>query len=242
LKTASSRGPLQTSFAQTTVADIPATFADLLGLDHAYPGESVVRIDPEKQRSRPLVIVEGRSGPTPTVVRWAVEGSVYDSTSWREVGSTTVQRGSTSYPWGKMIGFGAAGNGAGYLASGWSTGSANINWSDGPTAQLVFGIVPARVDVRVQMVYWPNIVPGRADQQRIRLSVQGRSLGELVARASDKAQTITVNIPRDWLQTDELTINFEFPDAAHKGSDPSGPKLAMGLYSFQATPIGTTRQ
>lgn len=124
-----------------------------------------------------LLKTRGASGPlrisTAQTTVADVQGGVYDSTSWHEAGGQVVQRSSGRYKWGQKIGFGTAGNGGGYLASGWSTGSANVNWSEGPAAHIIFDVDPPTGDVRVHMVYWPNIVPGRVDRQRIQLTVQG---------------------------------------------------------------------
>jgi hypothetical protein len=186
--------------------------------------------------------VKDRTKKTPTIVRWSLEGSVYDSTSWRQLEPVSLERRLTGYDWGSVIGFGNAGNGDGYLTSGWSATSANIHWSDDKTAEMVFGITPPSTNIRLHFEFWPNVVPGRVDRQRVRVNCQGRDIGELTFK--DKhAQTFSVLVGRNVLQTEKLIIKFEFPDAAPPTAAATDKRLAaIGLYSFRGVAEPGTQQ
>ncbi|NIO29781.1 MAG: hypothetical protein GTO29_14650 [Candidatus Latescibacteria bacterium] len=236
LKTRSARGPLRISLAPSTIADIPATLLDLLQLPHSYPGESLVRLDPSIQRDREFVFVTDRSGPAPSIHRWMVEGSVFDTTSWHEMEPTLIEREIRSYTWGRKFGFGIAGDGEPYLTSGWSTTSGTVHWNDGKSAEMTFGITPPDRDVNLSIVFFANVVPGKVDKQRIRMNVNGIDVKEFDC-TTKAPQRFDVVVPRQVLNTDQMIISFEFPDAvapSEIGSGTDTRMLAMGIYSFEA--------
>ena len=236
LKPTSAHGSLQSSRAQTSLADIPVTLMDLLAITHQYPGESIVELDSSQNRKRQIVFVTDHSSREPIVHRWVVNGSVYDSTSWHEMKPQKMEQQIHPYDWGTRIHFGVSGNGDAYLSTGWTKTSPALNWNDGKSAELIFGIKEPQRDVIVEIVFVPYIISGILDRQRIKISINGQPATELVCHNARKKLISTV-IPREMLQGDRMVLLFEFPDAISPrelGESNDSRKLCMGLQQFKA--------
>ncbi len=235
LKPISASGPLHTSLAPSTIADIPATILNLLKLTHSYPGESLVRLDPSKRRDREFVFVTERSSRAPTLHRLMVQGSVFDTTSWHEVETAAIEREIRSYTWGDKLGFGITGNGEPYLTSGWSTTSATVHWNDGKSAEMTFGSTPPDRDVHLRILYFGHVVPGKVERQRFRMKINGVNVKEFTCTTKNP-ERFDIVIPRQVLQADEMVISFGFPDAVAPNEIGTGRdwrKLAMGIYRLE---------
>lgn len=236
IKREGGRGSMRTSSAPSTIADIPATLMEMLGLDHDYPGESLEHLAEDADRDREVVFVTERSTSRPVMHRWSVHGVVADTTSWREAAVAAVIRDIPHYEWGQTLGFGITGAGARYLSRGWSTTSPTVHWNEGPTAELTFGIDPPPRNVLLRFTFFPHIVPGKVDRQRIILKINGFDVGSVTA-TENRSLNLDVEVRRDVLQSDRMVVTFEFPDAISprdigEGRDPR--KLAMGIYSFES--------
>jgi hypothetical protein len=243
LKPADAHGAMQLCRAQTSLTDIPATMMKLLGISSEYPGESIIDLDPIRDRKRMVIFVKDHSAREPVFEPWELRGSVYDSTSWHRLTQYKVEHRIQSYRWGSMVRFGVSGNGDGYLSSGWSKTSPALNWSNGSSAELVFGIDCPAGDVAVKIIFAPFIVAGKLDKQRIRTFINGEPAGELVCNSSKK-KLMTFTVPREILQGDRMVFVFEFPDAkspAELGESHDSRKLCMGLYQFQAELVPADR-
>jgi hypothetical protein len=235
LKPAFAHGPLRTSSAQTSLTDIPATIMGLLGLEHPYPGTPITQIDESIDRDRRVVFVTDRSSAEPTVHRWVVRGSAYDSLSWHELKPVKLEKKIGDYQWGTLVRFGIAGNGEGYLTKGWSTTSPTVHWNDSDTAEMVFGIPEPERDVEFKITFFPHIVPGKVDRQRFRVYVNGQFLDEVVC-TKKYAQNIGTVLPRELLKGGRAVFSFEFLDAVSPreiGEGRDSRKLAMGLFRFE---------
>lgn len=240
VKASEERGPLRTSTAPSTIADIPATLMDMLAIEHPYPGQSLRRLDERAQRDREVVFMTDRSSSTPVMHKWMVLGAVQDTASWHELPSVAVERKVRHYEWGQSLGFGITGTGEPYLSDGWSTTSPTVHWNDGPTAALTFGITPPERNVAMRFVFFPHIVPGRVDSQRIIMKINGLDVGSVTA-TENRSLNLDITVRRDVLQSDRMVVSFEFPDAVSpleigEGRDPR--KLAMGIYSFETHLVG----
>jgi hypothetical protein len=236
LKQASAHGPLHSSWAQTSLADIPATLMNELSISHSFPGESIVEMDPSHSRERHIVFVTDRSSAEPTVQQWVISGSVYDSTSWHPMAPRKMERRIHPYEWGTRVRFGISGNGDGYLTSGWTKTSPTLNWNKGDSAVLTFGIKEPPRDVMMTIVFVPFLVPGKLDRQRINIAINGRPSVNIVYDDVEEKHISTV-IPRELLKDDRLELLFEFPDAISPkelGISHDSRKLCMGLYRFEA--------
>lgn len=231
-----SRGQLQSSQMQSSLADIPATLMGHLNIDYPYPGESLLLSDPSSIRDRRVVFVTDRSTHDPTIHKWVVHGSVFDSTSWHPMKSHKLERKIHSYRWGTPVRFGIAHDGDKYLTSGWSTTASNYTWSNGKSAEMMFGIEEPQRDVFIQFTFYPYIVPGKVGRQRIRISVNGTPSGEISCISGDRKAVGKV-IPRSLLQDGRMVFSFEFPDAVAPKDIGEGhePRVfAVKLVHFQA--------
>ena len=173
------------------------------------------------------MFVTDRSGREPTVNRWVVRGSVYDSTSWHALELRKVTRKIRSYDWGTQVGFGIAGAGDIYLTSGWSTTSPTLHWSKGESAEMTLAVARPQKNISFQIKFLANIPPESTTPQTIRLLVGGKLYGEVVC---DKKQWRVFEgvIPNNLVRDGRLVFSFEFPGAK---------KSVMGLYYFEANEV-----
>ncbi len=86
VKPVDARGPLQISYAPTSITDVPATLLDLAGLpDTLGRGTSVLRMDPAASRQRTYAHHEPGDSPDPfydALYVFAVNGRVTDPDAW----------------------------------------------------------------------------------------------------------------------------------------------------------------
>ena len=88
VKPVDAHGPLQTSFAPTSITDVPATLLDLAGLPNALGrGTSVLRIDPAEPRQRTYAHHDGgrKTRPSPfyeILYLFSVNGRTTDPDAW----------------------------------------------------------------------------------------------------------------------------------------------------------------
>jgi len=235
LKPAGATGALRSSWVQTSLTDIPATLMGLLGIEHPYPGSSIETLQSDGDQIRRVVYVEDRASREPTIRRWLVRGSVYDSISWHELPPHKMVRGVRPYKWGQRLAFGIAGNGDPYLTAGWSTTSPTMHWNDGTSAEMTFGITDPGGDAVFTILLTPYVVPGKVDVQRIRMSANGHSFDEYLCESSSMI-TLSSYVPAELLRDEKLVFSFEFPDAVSPHDIDEGKdtrKLAMGLYGFE---------
>ena len=79
-------GPLQTSYAPTSITDVPATLLDLAGLSNTLGrGTSVLRIDPTAPRHRTYAHHKQGARPTPfygVLYEFSVNGRTDDPNAW----------------------------------------------------------------------------------------------------------------------------------------------------------------
>jgi hypothetical protein len=171
--------------------------------------------------------------------RWIVQGSVTDSTSWRQLESMVVKYQLRPYEWGTRLRFGVAHGGEVYLTSGWSTTSTNFAWSDGKSAEISFGIEDPESDIGLYISMFAYIVQGKVDRQRVRMWVNDYSLGEKIFTDS-QGQALRIRIPHNVVQSDRIVVRFELPDAVVPrliGEGRDSRELAIGLFEFEARPL-----
>lgn len=237
VKAPGASGPLRVSMAPASVVDIPATVLDMVGIQHDYPGRSLLKLREGDARQRFVVYVTDRSSATPILHPWVVTGSVYDSTSWHEGRTLRMQKKIQPYEWGTRLGFGIAGNGSRYMTSGWSTTSGTVHWNDGKSAEMSFKIKRPDRSVHLEMVFFPHVIPGVWDSQRIRMKINGVRVQEVISRVK-QSQKSELTIPSFVFKDGMMVISFEFPDAVSQATLGTGRDTrvqAIGMYMFEAT-------
>jgi hypothetical protein len=241
LKTLDARGPLRTSDAPTTAADVPATIMDLLRYEHSYAGESIVRMPEGARRQRSYAMLDEQSGGRRLLRRWAIDGSIYDPSSFHEFDAREVRAQIRDYAWGTPLGFGVTGTGEAYLTSGWWPTVA-MHWSNGHESQMRFRITPPTEDVVLEFKFFFHVVPGEVDQQRVRVRVNGQAIGGEQVSRDPEPKGIRYLVPRSLLQSDVMTVDFECPDAAFLRENRKVPvQRAVGLWGFQADLVSAMR-
>ncbi len=136
--------------------------------------------------------------------------------------------------WGSPINFGVEGTAATYLGYGWSKPESQHNWSDGKEASFDFLIEPTDADLELELKLRPFLVPGKVDQQRIRISVGDHSIEELRLTESD-LQVVRITIPNDTFEGSDLTVVLGLPDAENPLAINAGGdarKLAIAMVSM----------
>ena len=88
IKPPHSQGILQTSRAQVSLTDIPATIGYFFSLNEKFDGRSVFEVDPDEVRERRFYFYEWQhehwqSTYLPRIDEFVIKGSVFDRNSWR---------------------------------------------------------------------------------------------------------------------------------------------------------------
>jgi hypothetical protein len=123
-----------------------------------------------------------------------------------------------------------------FLWYGWIRDETGRLWSDN-SAAIVFS-VPATANYVLRMNIRPFIVPGKLDQQRIRLVLNDRLLSSLTL-TDPEFQTYTVIVPADFLR-EKNTLKLEMPDAQSPqkmgtGDDPRARAISVEWIEFAQT-------
>jgi hypothetical protein len=90
IKRPGDEGPLRVSDAPTWIVDTAATIADIAGLEAAFNGTSIFKLDDDGQRERKLYYYRYKPSEytdeyLSPIEEFVVKGSVFDSSSWRYV-------------------------------------------------------------------------------------------------------------------------------------------------------------
>ena len=84
-------------------------------------------------------------------------------------------------------------------------------------------------------MFFPHVVPGKVDRQRITIRVNGYNAGSLECKVSE-SQALKLVVPYQVLQSDRMVVQFDLPDAispSEIGTGPDPRQLSMGLYGFE---------
>lgn len=177
IKPPGSHGRLAVSPAPTTITDVPATVAPMLGLDTSFPGTPVFGLDAAAVRERPYDAyfwedVGDRDGYFHFVHRFAIRGPVRDAGSWHYLG--------TAYPPDQRLPAARVEIGTTsalpYLGLGWSRARSvdgeDLRWALGARASLQVSLPETRLRVRARLR-----IPAFVQPQRIALWVDGARIG-----------------------------------------------------------------
>ncbi|MEN8005954.1 MAG: sulfatase-like hydrolase/transferase [Candidatus Krumholzibacteriota bacterium] len=212
IKAPSAAGPLEISPVPSSIADLPATVADMLGIDNDFPGFSLLELSEGEDRTRGFFQYLSRNRENPILRRFVVQGSVFDPANWRERSMVNVVQDAADYTWGDMVEFGMEGNADPFTGQGWAAPSSNGTWTDGSRAHLKFQVQAPGEDVVFLFAMHPFLVPGKLDRQRVGILVNDANLITLdVTEPQTKLYKLT--IPGELVQTNETLITLVLPDA-----------------------------
>lgn len=233
IKPRSRRGPLRSSDAPVSLADIAATVIQEEGLDMVWSGKSVFDIDENEQRPRRFVFYHGRRNELLRPV--LIEGSLYSPDSYTHLDSVNMNVASETYTYGEETGVGLTGNGSMYLGEGWSAPSPGHVWNNGYDASLRIPIQEPTGDLKLTLWLMPSIHDNVLPRQRIGLYVDNQPIAQWEL---DQRKFVRLNstIPANLITSDELVIHFELPDAASQadlGVGGDGRLQAIALHRFK---------
>ena len=231
VKLPGSSGPLKVSNAPTSLLDIPATVMKVVGIDSVFPGSSVFEIDSTQPRRRHFVEYHGGDGPE--ITRYSIDGSVFSPEVCLDEGRVAVSGSRPKYHYGTEIRFGLMGNADPFFGFGWSWPMSRSCWNNGHRANLHFALDPQQSDLVFKVNLVPYIQPGKVTKQTIHLFANGTRIGEWTA--IDKTMySFLAHVPKGLVDSSELVITFEFPNAVSPKSIGEGGdirKLAVDVYS-----------
>lgn len=127
-----------------------------------------------------------------------------------------------------------------YLYYGWSGNENEFRWTDANEAAIIFGLDEiAAADL--QMKLSPFLAPGRVDEQRVTISLNGNWIETLVLRETG-AREHSLALPQEMLRHENI-LTFELPDAASPmsfgvGDDPR--RLGIAMHWLEIRPRSAT--
>ena len=232
-----SRGALQSSNAPASLADVASTILDLEGIDIDWPGRPIHDIDEDEQRTRYFSFWHGEGNRQ--LRRVVINGSLYSPESYTYTDSVVVERERQQYHPGETVEVGLAGTGSMYLDRGWSTPEPGIVWNNGHEATLKLPLDPPSTDLMLTLWLIPAIYDGVLKQQRVILYVDNHEIDrwQLDEHGGTRLQT---TIPADLMQSGELELRFELPDAASQldlgvGGDRRDQAIALLRFRLDET-------
>jgi hypothetical protein len=104
---------------------------------------------------------------------------------------------------------------AAFFGEGWARPEPGIRWTAGGRADLHFSAEPGHA-LRLRLRAQPLVSPGRLDAQRVRVLLNGASVGALTF-AGPEAQELELVLPPAGLRL-QNTISLELPDACTPAS------------------------
>lgn len=117
---------------------------------------------------------------------------------------------SRSYEYGVSVPFGKGGNAGPHQVSGWSVPEDGYTWTDGKKAVLAMAAKAGKSDLLLKVKFRPFVVAGKVEQQRIGVQVNGKKVGEWVAKERDM---FAMAIPGSFVVDGLREIALELPDA-----------------------------
>jgi len=222
VKPFSAKGDLDLSLAPVSLEDVIPTIMTELGINKGH-GKSVLTISEGEQRTRYFYYYnwtpeyfDWSKEYLPLIEEYKVNGFSWDMKSWNFSGKRYPPPGSREYEFklDEKIVFITSSNNAEYVQGwGWSAAEENFTWTNGKMATLAFPVHDIKSDMIMRISFSPFLIPGKLDQQRINVSVEGEQLGEWVL-TKPGAQDIEFIIQKNLLKDSMLDISLEFPDAA----------------------------
>jgi hypothetical protein len=239
VKPPGSRGPMITSPAQVSLADIPATTSSVLGLKTKFDGRSIFEIDPQETRKRTFFYyvwqhINWQKDYFDHLDEFEVEGSANDQASWRHL--RTYHSPESSYR-ANRIAFGTVESGL-YRQFGWGPNLTDVNnaytynWALGHSAS-VFLSIPKNVASRLiaRMKSQPFDGP-----QVITVKVDGKEVGQWELSPPWNMESRSLILPPDPDRPEVSVIEFSFSRCLTGKEDASS--LAVLFESLAVLPAG----
>jgi hypothetical protein len=228
-------GPTVLSKAQTSIADIGRSVLEAESFTSSFPGDDVFSIDPGLNRERWFIGYRQADRGNRELVRYTINGSIYEKTSYKEEGVLEPPIRLRKYQLGEAIKFGLTGNGEEFLGEGWATPMDTYSWSSAGRSTLSIPLNPPPGDLNFSVTLIPNVHPEALPRQRIGVFVNGEKVADWMAD-SKKGLHLSALIPKALAGSGHLEIVFELPDAASPeelGFGADARNLAIALFSFQ---------
>ena len=240
-------GKLEISDRLVSLVDVPATVADLLGKQHAFPGHSMFSDEPATYRRMYYSSTQHRNeaaekGRFANFTSYAVDGSIFDTDSWSrlEQFEVSAEELSGQYAWGTPLTFGRSGSFKPFGDGGWTvTRGSEVNWTQGKETGLLIPLPGSDRDLRMSFTIRPLLAPGKLDRQRVRVTVNGEDIAQLEL-SENRFKTHEVIIPARLIEEDLISVRFHLPDAASPlslGSGEDARELALAFVKFQIDPV-----
>ena len=235
IKPRHSRGTLQSSNAPASLADVATTILDLEGIDLDWPGRPIHDIGEAEQRTRHFSFWHGDGNRHLRQV--VIDGSLYSPESYTYMDSVKIEPDRKRYHPGETVEVGLRGTGSMYLDQGWSTPEPGIVWNNGHEATLKLPMDPPSTDLRLSLWLIPAIHDGVLEQQRIVLHVGDEEIDRWLLDERRGAHLQTT-IPADLMQSGELELRFELPDATSQhelgvGGDRRVQSIALSRFRLE---------
>lgn len=118
-----------------------------------------------------------------------------------------------------------------YLRYGWALSEGFQRWNEGKSSELIFSSRD-RTYRTLEITGRPYLGFGLLPLQRVRISLNGRFLGELQFD-EDRDYRVSVSIP-EGIITDKNILYFEFPDAVSPGKIQGSDDVRFLAFAFHA--------
>jgi hypothetical protein len=235
VKPSGASGPLRTSDAPVSLADIPITAFRALGLDVDAPGEPMFAVGADAIRERRYLMYSGRDIYSfyGNMDEYLVSGPGWIDESWRRSGKVFTGRGTVllrreKYRYGLPLDMKIDGSAIPYLEYGWHVPDKNQIWSAGRRALMVIPIEPRKGDLLLSVTFVAHANLFASDDRDVRVSVNGTPVGRWTAEKGPE-RTYEAVIPAA-VAGDTLRILFEIPGAMTAPRDAeSGDILKLGI-------------
>ena len=225
-------GPFKVSSAPTSLLDIPSTIMNAVQVENDLPGRSVFEIDSAELRKRPFLLYHGQ-GDAPEITKYSIVGSIFDSPACVEEGRFVALGIRPQYEYGTQIRFGLMGNADGFVGSGWSLPKNKARWNNGKRAGLVFRVDPPQSDLVLKINFSPYLRAGKVPKQTIHVMANGHRIDTWTVTRGG-VHRLQVVIPNSLIDSPELAIDFDFPDAVSPkaiGTGGDARRLAIEIHS-----------
>jgi hypothetical protein len=235
IKRRGAHGPMMISNAQTSVTDVARSIMEAEGISSSFPGNSVFGIDPDRNRERFFVGYTQEAGGTRNLVRYSINGSIYEEASYKQEASLKPKIDRKAYHLGELVKFGLNGNGGSFLRKGWAAPMDSYSWSCDRISTIEIPLKSPSKNLSLSVSLIPNVYPQVLPRQRIGVVANGKKVAEWIAD-SKVTMRFSALIPHALAKSEPLTITFELPDAASPrqlGFGADVRKLAIAIFTLK---------